>query len=104
MPRYYFDLQDGEACVVDEEGVELINIVSAQLEAVQSLADMVKGVHPTDRDATGLYMSGYGGAAILSAVLILASEKALARAKPSSMSYKVYRVSQNAGQKFRGQF
>ena len=56
MPRFYFDLQDGEACVIDEEGVELTNIVSAQLEAAQSLVDMVKGLHPTDRDAAGMWI------------------------------------------------
>ena len=33
MPRYHFDLQDGAAFVDDEEGTELPDIESAQIEA-----------------------------------------------------------------------
>ena len=47
MPRYHFDLRDGEAFVVDEEGMELPDIESAQMEAAEFLSDSVKVL--TDR-------------------------------------------------------
>jgi hypothetical protein len=53
MPRYYFDLRDGDELAVDEEGVELRDIV--QEEAARSLADMARDVvrRPThDRNLT----------------------------------------------------
>jgi hypothetical protein len=40
--RYYFDLRDGDALSVDEEGVELPDIEAVQKEATRSLADMAK--------------------------------------------------------------
>jgi hypothetical protein len=40
MPRYHFDLRDGDAFAEDEEGVELSDIESAQIEAAGSLSDM----------------------------------------------------------------
>ena len=40
MPRYYFDLIDGDGQSVDEEGMELPSLPAAQAEAAQSLADM----------------------------------------------------------------
>jgi hypothetical protein len=36
-----FDLQDGEAFVYDEEGTELPDVESAQIEAAETLAVMV---------------------------------------------------------------
>ena len=42
MPRYHFDLREGDAFAEDEEGVELSDIESAQIEAAGSLSDMVK--------------------------------------------------------------
>ena len=36
MPRYHFDLRDGDAFAEDEEGVELSDIESAQIEAAGS--------------------------------------------------------------------
>ncbi|QDP25446.1 DUF6894 family protein [Bradyrhizobium cosmicum] len=42
MPRYYFDLLDGDILAVDEEGVELPNLPAAQAEAARSLADMAR--------------------------------------------------------------
>jgi hypothetical protein len=35
-PRYHFDLRDGDAFAGDEEGVELLDIESAQIEAAGS--------------------------------------------------------------------
>jgi hypothetical protein len=42
MPRYYFDLRDGDDLAVDEEGVELQDIELVQEEAARSLADMAR--------------------------------------------------------------
>jgi hypothetical protein len=42
MPLYHFDLRDGATFVVDDEGMELLDIESAQVEAVESLREMVR--------------------------------------------------------------
>ncbi|MBR0778972.1 hypothetical protein JQ625_29455 [Bradyrhizobium diazoefficiens] len=42
MARYYFDLLDGGAVAVDEEGMELPSLAAAQAEAAQGLADMMR--------------------------------------------------------------
>ena len=40
MPRYYFDLRDGEDLTPDEIGLELSSFPAAQEEAARSLADL----------------------------------------------------------------
>jgi hypothetical protein len=69
MPHYHFDLLDGEDFIKDEEGMELLDIESAQIEAAEYLADMVKDLtmrhsrpagHPMSikvRDVEGLLFS-----------------------------------------------
>ena len=42
MPRYFFDLRDGDDLAVDEEGMELRSIQAVQEEAARSLADMAR--------------------------------------------------------------
>jgi hypothetical protein len=42
MPRYYFDIRDGEEFIEDEEGIELEDIAEAQMEAAATLADISK--------------------------------------------------------------
>jgi hypothetical protein len=42
MPRYYFDLLDGDVLASDEEGLLLPNLQAAQAEAARSLADMAR--------------------------------------------------------------
>ena len=42
MPRYYFDIRDGEEFVEDEEGIEFEDIAEAQMEAAATLADVSK--------------------------------------------------------------
>jgi hypothetical protein len=42
MPRYFFDLRDGDDLAVDEEGLELRSIQAVQEEAARSLADMAR--------------------------------------------------------------
>jgi hypothetical protein len=42
MPRYYFDIREGEDFAPDEEGLELPSIQAVQEEAARSLADMAR--------------------------------------------------------------
>lgn len=42
MPRYYFDVRDGDVISADDEGFELPNIEAAHNEAALSLAEMAK--------------------------------------------------------------
>jgi hypothetical protein len=42
MPRYHFDLRDGDDLVVDEEGMDLRDMEAVQEEAARSLADMAR--------------------------------------------------------------
>ena len=46
MPRYYFDIRDGEAIAADEEGLELPDLKAAEIEAAQSLAHMARDMPP----------------------------------------------------------
>jgi hypothetical protein len=42
--RYYFNIKDGKT-MLDEEGIELDDMEAVKNEAVQSSADMLKGLH-----------------------------------------------------------
>jgi hypothetical protein len=42
MPRYYFDLLDGNDLYPDDEGLELPSIEAARQEAAHSLADLLR--------------------------------------------------------------
>ena len=57
MPRYHFDLRDGEAFVLDEEGMELPDIESAQMEAAEFLSDTVKELIMRRSDPSGYPMA-----------------------------------------------
>ena len=57
MPRYHFDLWDGEAFVSDEEGMELPDIESAQMEAAEFLSDTVKELTMRTSDPSGHAMA-----------------------------------------------
>ena len=57
MPRYHFNLQDGEAFVFDEEGMELPDIESAQMEAAEFLSDTVKELTMRRSDTSGHSMA-----------------------------------------------
>jgi hypothetical protein len=46
MPRFYFDLRDGEEFTPDEEGVELDDLEAAKTEATEALAQLAKDVLP----------------------------------------------------------
>ena len=57
MVRYYFDLQDGDTFVRDEEGTELLDIAEAQIEAADFLADMAKDLSMRISSPSGHPMS-----------------------------------------------
>jgi hypothetical protein len=43
MPRYYFNMQDG-VTMLDDEGLDLSDLDAVKEEAVQSSAEMLKGM------------------------------------------------------------
>ena len=49
MPRYYFDVRDGQDLFVDEDGMDLPDMDSAIAEARRALADMVRDNLRTER-------------------------------------------------------
>ena len=57
MPRYYFDLLDGEDFVKNEEGMDLPNISSAQIEATEFLTDMAMDIATRQSNPLGYPMS-----------------------------------------------
>lgn len=42
MPRYYFDLRDGDYLAPDEEGVDFPDLVAVQNKAARALADLAR--------------------------------------------------------------
>lgn len=57
MPRYYFDLRDTEIFIEDAEGLELLDIEEAQIEAAEFLSDMVKDLSMREAKQSGHPMS-----------------------------------------------
>jgi hypothetical protein len=47
MPHYYFDTQDGNKFIVDDEGAELPDLAAAKHVASVSLAELARDVIPT---------------------------------------------------------
>jgi hypothetical protein len=46
MPRFYFDVRDGELFIPDDEGLELPGLEQAREHAAVALGDMAKDVLP----------------------------------------------------------
>lgn len=42
MPRYYFDLTDSDGTAIDDEGLVLLDLEAAQVEAARALGDMTR--------------------------------------------------------------
>jgi hypothetical protein len=57
MPRYYFDLVDGDTRAVDEEGLELKDLRAVQAEAAKSLADMAREALDSTTTMASHYMA-----------------------------------------------
>jgi hypothetical protein len=47
MPRYYFDLREGDQIALDEEGLEFDSLDQAQVEAARSLAELARDASDT---------------------------------------------------------
>ena len=46
MPRFYFDVRDGESFTRDDDGVEFAGSHEARVDASKALAEMIKDVMP----------------------------------------------------------
>jgi hypothetical protein len=46
VPRFYFDVRDGESFTPDNEGIEFAGIHEARVEASRALAHMIKDAMP----------------------------------------------------------
>jgi hypothetical protein len=57
MTRYYFDLRDGDIFVRDADGVEMLDIAEAHIEAAEFLCDMVKDISMREAMPAGYPMS-----------------------------------------------
>lgn len=57
MHRYFFDLQDSDGVVADEEGVELPSLDVVQEEAAHALADMARDEVPLAGNGPARHMT-----------------------------------------------
>ena len=57
MTRYFFDLRDGDIFIEDAEGLDLLDIAEAQIEAAEFLGDMVKDISMREAKPAGYPMS-----------------------------------------------
>jgi hypothetical protein len=58
MPRYYFDMREGDEIAPDEEGMELRTLQAVQEEAARALADMARdAIRGRPVDGSGHRMS-----------------------------------------------
>jgi hypothetical protein len=48
MPRYFFDTDDSQTPIHDEEGLDLDGLEAARVQAQGALADMARDVVPGD--------------------------------------------------------
>jgi hypothetical protein len=46
VPRYYFDVHDGDTFIADDEGAELADFESAQTDAARLLGELVLNALP----------------------------------------------------------
>ena len=46
MPRFYFDVRDGDKLDLDDEGLEFASTHEARVEASRALAEMIKDAMP----------------------------------------------------------
>ena len=58
MPRYYFDMREGDEVAPDEEGMELSTMEAVEEEAAHTLADMARdAMRSRSTDGAGYQMS-----------------------------------------------
>lgn len=65
MPHFFFDTDDGDLHVQDDEGFELSSIEAARIEALDALPDMARNKIPDrDRHTFALHVRNVGGAVV----------------------------------------
>jgi hypothetical protein len=75
MPRYYFDTDDGDHLVTDDEGQELDGLASVRTEALEALAGIAKDAIPKhDRDTLVVSVRDKAGEIVFKAILSLVIE------------------------------
>ncbi len=64
MPRFFFDVDDGERILRDENGISLPGPERAKTEALMLMRDLVFGVPATGKTILGCVVKGESGAPI----------------------------------------
>jgi uncharacterized beta-barrel protein YwiB (DUF1934 family) len=76
MPRYYFDLQDGEEVSIDAEGSEMADMHTVRDEATMTLMEMARDRFPLRGEARTLSIRVRdGGGKHLLAISVVYSEE-----------------------------
>jgi hypothetical protein len=76
MPRYFFDVRDGEKITRDDDGLELASLDTAQNEAVKALPEIAKDQLPDgSRREFEIIVKNDAGRPVLRAVLSLMVER-----------------------------
>jgi hypothetical protein len=73
MPRYFFDTDDGQHFIEDEQGLDLHGLKEARLQAQAALADIARDHVPGDGDQRSMAcrVRDEGGKTVLLASLVL---------------------------------
>jgi hypothetical protein len=75
MPRYYFDIRDGEYVQKDNEGSVLNGVAAAKAQALKTLPDMARDeLRGDDRREFVVEVKDENGRSVLAARLILVLE------------------------------
>ncbi len=74
--RFFFDAQDGDRTIVDENGLELDSMEAAQREAVRALRDLVRDIPPdSDHRTMAIRVRNEVGETVLVANLTLSVQR-----------------------------
>jgi hypothetical protein len=75
MPRYYFDIDDGESLTEDDDGLLLTDIEDVRKHAIAALPSLAEEVLPDgDRQRFSVTVRDERGVPIFRASLVLSSE------------------------------
>jgi hypothetical protein len=76
MPRYFFDIADGDESGTDGEGLEFLNLEAARANALAALGEIARDELPDgDRRDFGISIRDDGGKVLLKATLVLRVER-----------------------------
>ena len=75
MPRYFFEIDDGELHTTDEEGLELPDLKAARDEAMGVLPEIAQAIHPRgDRQELAAVVRNESGRKVVIATLALKAD------------------------------